>query len=313
MLQQTQVITVIDYFNRFMTRFPNVAALAKASESDVLKMWEGLGYYRRARQLHATARIIADQYRGRFPDNFKQVLALPGIGRYTASAILSIADDQPLPVLEGNTMRVYSRLLDFSGDVTGKPGQEQLWCFAEDLVTKHRPGDLNQALMELGSEICHVRSPQCTACPVQRHCLAFQQGDPESLPNKGNNRTRYESLRQAAVVIRRRDQVVVRLCGPGEHWAGLWDFPRVPVSDQAAGRSVTNGIKQQTGLTVQIDQPFMSTRHAVTRFRIQLDCFHAIRFSGRLRQSSAVRWIPVKQLGDLPMSTTGRKIADQLI
>ena len=209
MLQQTQVVTVVAYFNRFMKRFPNVKKLAEADEADVLKMWEGLGYYRRARQMHAAAIKIVVEHNGKFPSDFEQVLALPGIGRYTAGAILSIADDQRLPIVEGNTIRVYSRLLNFQHSVNNATGQKVLWDFAETLVTKNRPGDLNQALMELGSEVCSVKSPNCTACPVANHCNALLQGTAESLPNKGTRKTEYEDLHQVAVVIERKGQFAI--------------------------------------------------------------------------------------------------------
>lgn len=309
MLQQTQVVTVIDYYKRFMKRFPNVRKLAEANESDVLKLWEGLGYYRRARQLHAAAKKIVTDHGGRFPRTFDEVLALPGVGRYTAGAILSIADDQPLPIVEGNTIRVYSRLLDFQDDVASGAGQKTLWRFAESLVTPTRPGDLNQALMELGSEICSVKSPACTRCPVNGFCQARQNGDPEVLPNKGAKKTQYEDLRQVAIVIRRQNRVAIRLCGPDEHWTGLWDFPRFTIGQDVDSNEIMKLAKQQTGLAVQICVPFTQLKHAVTRFRISLDCYLAEQVTGRLRHSTTQRWASIDELNDLAMSATGRKIA----
>jgi len=316
MLQQTQVVTVVDYYLRFMKRFPNVRKLAEADEADVLKLWEGLGYYRRARQLHAAAKIIVLQHAGKFPDAFQQVLALPGIGRYTAGAILSIADNKPLPIVEGNTIRVYSRLQNFQDDVTSTSGQAFLWDFAETLVTRNRPGDLNQALMELGSEICSVKSPRCLLCPVKNHCLSLQQGAPESLPNKGQRKIAYQDLHQAAVVIRRQGKFAVRLCGPDEHWTGLWDFPRVTLAEDRAHseklRLVKDLIEKQTGLRVQLDRPFKQIKHAVTRFRIRLECYQATGVTGRLKSGKHLRWVNSYELGELAMSVTGRKIASSL-
>ncbi|MDG2014546.1 MAG: A/G-specific adenine glycosylase, partial [Pirellulaceae bacterium] len=260
MLQQTQVVTVVDYFQRFLKRFPNVKSLAAAEESEVLKFWEGLGYYRRARQMHAAANQVVKQHNGRFPDTFEEVLALPGIGRYSAGAILSIADDQPLPILEGNTVRVYSRLMNFQDDVTKSASQKSLWAFADTLISRKRPGDLNQALMELGSEICNKRAPQCTACPVASFCLSLQCGSPEQLPNKGPKRVRYEALHQIAIVIQRRNRFAIRLCGQDEHWTGLWDFPRFTAeTDDTANRlkQVVRETKEKTGLTVQLSTPFL--------------------------------------------------------
>lgn len=313
MLQQTQVVTVIDYFNRFIKRFPSVNELAAADESEVLKLWEGLGYYRRARQMHAASKQIVVDHGGKFPQTFDQVLALPGIGRYTAGAILSIGGNQPYPVLEGNTVRVYSRLLNLHQDVGTSHAQKSLWEFAESLITKSRPGDLNQALMELGSEICVVKSPGCNECPVNRHCLAVQHGDPARLPNKGDRITRYESLHQVALVVRRGQRVAIRLCGPDEHWTGLWDFPRFSVQSSDLQKEIVLQTKQQTGLTVRVGKPFRQLKHAVTRFRITLDCYEAGQVTGRLRTSKSLRWATINELDDLPMSATGREIAKHLV
>ena len=316
MLQQTQVVTVVDYFQRFIERFTDVSSLATAKEAEVLKLWEGLGYYRRARQMHAAAQQIVKEHGGRFPDQFDAVLALPGIGRYSAGAILSIADNQPLPIVEGNTIRVYSRLMNFTEDVTKTAGQKALWSFAESLVTQHRPGDLNQALMELGSEVCTKSSPNCVACPVSNHCLAFQQGQPEELPNKGTKRTQYEALYQTAVVIERKGRFVVRLCGPDEHWSGLWDFPRftLPASpSHNRPQLICNETEKRTGLRVEVETPFLNLKHAVTRFRIELECFRSVTVSGRLRSHANFKWVSPEELADLAMSVTGRKIVKQIL
>ncbi len=318
MLQQTQVTTVIDYFQRFVRQFPDVGALAAAPEDEVLRAWEGLGYYRRAKQLHAAARQIVARHGGQFPDAYEQVLALPGIGRYTAGAILSIAADQPWPVLEGNTVRLYARLLDFRQDVTTTASQRQLWEFAESLVSRHRPGDLNQALMELGSQICQSGRPRCLLCPVQRFCQAFKHGIPESLPHKGTQKTRYESLHQAVAIIRRGQRVVLRRCGPDEHWAGLWDFPRFTIDPRSEPPAAIASLRKQvgylTGLDVELQPADIPTiRHAVTRFRISLECFRAVTVTGRLRRRAGeLEWVPTTALPQRPMSVTGRKIVRHL-
>lgn len=318
MLQQTQVVTVIPFFERFMDRFPNVQRLAAAGEPAVLQVWEGLGYYRRARQLHAAARQIVDLHGGRIPDCPDRLLGLPGIGRYTAGAILSIAFDQPWPIVEGNTRRLYARLTNDDSDITSNAGQRRQWDFATSLVTRHRPGDLNQALMELGSRVCGAHQPRCLRCPVQRHCRGLAHGQPERLPRSGTGKPEVEFLNQAAVVVRRGQRVVVRRCGEGEHWAGLWDFPRFTV--EAGGNEsvriadLKSRIQDLTGLQVEldrIDRP--SIRHAVTRFRITLDCYQATSIRGRLkRQPGRLEWAAASDLPQRPMSVTGRRIANRL-
>jgi len=176
MLQQTQVVTVIDYFNRFLQTFPTIAALAAAPEEQVLRLWEGLGYYRRARQLHRAAQVIVREHDGKFPRTIDAVRSLPGIGRYTAGAILSIAFDAREPILEANTFRLYSRLLAYCGDPRGREGEKLLWEFASESLPNKGAGTLNQALMELGATVCTPRLPRCEVCPVVQLCPTFKAG-----------------------------------------------------------------------------------------------------------------------------------------
>ncbi len=315
MLQQTQVATVVRYFRQFIKRFPNVKSLARADLQDVLQIWEGLGYYRRAKQLHAAAAQIMHKHNGRFPMTFEHVVALPGIGKYTAGAILSTACDQPHPILEGNTQRVYSRLMAFKKDPKSSQMQRQLWEFARALVTRHRPGDLNQALMELGSEICTVRLPRCEQCPVRHFCLAFDSGNAESFPVMPAQRIRYEAVREAVVVIQRGQRVLLRQCQPGERWANLWDFPRFTLPEGEHQKFLCRQISESTGLDIKLHRPFTRLKHTVTRFRISLDCYRASDIQGRLKNNGGggyAQWVAVDQISERPLPITGRKIA-QLI
>ena len=182
MLQQTRVETAIPYYERFLERFPDVAALASADLDDVLGAWAGLGYYSRARNLHAAARLVAERHGGEVPDDVEQLRALPGVGRYTAGAIASIAFDRPEPVVDGNAARVLTRLHDIREDVRSARVARRLWEESAALVRGPQPGLLNQALMELGARVCTPRAPRCPTCPLLRHCAAYRAGDPESLP-----------------------------------------------------------------------------------------------------------------------------------
>src|SRR5215212_5496516 len=184
MLQQTQVTTVIPYFERFLARFPTVESLAAAPLDDVLKLWEGLGYYSRARNLHRAAQHIVTDHGAHFPTTAIELQALPGIGRYTAGAIASIAYNEPVAVLDGNVMRVLTRLYDIADDIAAPATQKRLWTLAESLVPPDHPGNFNQAMMELGRTICKPRQPLCAACPVSAHCLAFQRGVQSERPVK---------------------------------------------------------------------------------------------------------------------------------
>lgn len=330
MLQQTQVKTVVPYFERFIAKFPSIEALAKAGESEVLKLWEGLGYYRRARQLHAAAKLIVEEHQGKFPNDFAAVLKLPGIGRYTAGAVLSIALDQQLPILEGNSLRVYSRLLALPTDPRLPNNQKLLWGFAESIVPKDRPGDFNQALMELGSEICTPKSPACDQCPLSKLCPAFEQGLQCKIPATGK-KVNYESIEEAVVIIKRRGKFLVRQCQPGERWAGLWDFPRYRLDDSKvfnpdspstqensfALKKLETEVKRSTGLTVSLLNNGWHLRHSVTRFRITLFGFQAIKVTGQLKVNRSATqtqlcWLRLDDLQRLPMSVTGRKLVNQI-
>jgi A/G-specific adenine glycosylase len=332
MLQQTQVATVIPYWQRFLARFPDVTELARADEHEVLKLWEGLGYYRRARQLHAAARHIAASCAGQFPESYERVRALPGIGRYTAGAILSIGLDQRLPILEANTIRVLSRLSAYRGDVKSTNGQKHLWSLAEALLPKSRCGAFNQALMELGSQICTPRDPRCESCSVAAWCQARANGLVAKIPASSQAKN-YEEVTEVAVVIRRGEKVFLRQCQRGERWAGLWDFPRFPlkvdrsVPERSAShngaRSKTNrittdilhqhitaGTKALTGLAIQPGELLTTLKHGVTRFRITLHCYEARPLTKTLapRSKQQAGWVAIQSLADYPLSTTGRKI-----
>jgi A/G-specific adenine glycosylase len=313
MLQQTQVATVIDYFERFLNAFPSITALAAADEAQVLRQWEGLGYYRRARQLHRAAGVIVQQHGGCFPRDPQAILALPGIGRYTAGAIASIAWDARQPILEANTIRLFARLLAYHEDPGHSAAQRQFWEFAERLLPRTRVGAFNQALMELGSTVCAPRAPRCEQCPVQRLCPTFALGLQSQIPAAAK-KTVYESVLEAALVIRRRGHVLLRRCGPQERWAGLWDFPRFAV--RSRGRTFAAEAARQaaelTGQHVEVGRHLTTIKHGVTRFRITLLCHEAHWLSGG-GEADDLRWLEPAQLEEYPLSVTGRKISRLLV
>jgi len=233
MLQQTQAPTVVRYFERFLAVFPTLQSLAQAELAEVLRLWEGLGYYRRAMQLHEAARKIVRDFGGRFPQTLEELLQLPGIGRYTAGAILSIAFDQRQPILEANTTRLWARLLAYSEPADSAAAQRLFWQMAEWILPRRQVGRLNQALMELGSTVCLPHKPRCGECPVSRFCLARQQGLPETIPRQ-RAKPAVEFYQEAALIVRRNDQVLLRRIPEGQRWAGLWDFPRFPLPPELA-------------------------------------------------------------------------------
>jgi A/G-specific adenine glycosylase len=314
MLQQTQVATVRDYFTRFIKAFSDVYRLAAADETDVLRLWEGLGYYRRARQMHAAAQQVVSRYGGEFPHEPTELQSLPGIGRYTAGAIASIAFNKRAAILEANTTRLLSRLIAFRGNPHSTAGQSVLWQAAEEILPHKHVAKFNQALMELGSLVCTPAEPKCGECSLAALCAANAAGLQHEIP-AAKPRPVITELREAAVVVRKNGSILVRRCGDNERWAGLWDFPRFEL--EASGplftqQEIVAKVAAQTGITCDPGTLLKTIKHGITRYRITLNCYEAAYATGRVRlcKSAAIRWQPIAQLKALPLSTTGRKIAD---
>jgi len=312
MLQQTQVATVIAYYERFLAAFPTPTSLAAADEAALMRIWEGLGYYRRARLMHQAAKRIVEQHGGEFPEDYDSVLALPGVGRYTAGAVLSISGDQKLPILEGNTVRVFSRWLAMTEDVKSKAGTTKLWQLAETMLPKKGSGRFNQAAMELGALICKPAAPRCEACPVSKHCEAFGLGLQASIPGKVTKMT-YEDRQEFAFVIPNEcgDAWLVYRVPEGERWAGLWDFPRATEGIAKTAEEAAQQISRKTGLSIEIGQRLKTIKHAVTRFRINLAVHEAepVHSEALLPVMGEYRFATLAELKILPLSVTGRKIA----
>ncbi|TWT54527.1 A/G-specific adenine glycosylase [Rubripirellula amarantea] len=315
MLQQTQVATVLPYFERFLNTFPNVQTLAAAPEQQLMSHWEGLGYYRRARSIHAAAKKIVADHNGEFPTDFDDVIALPGIGRYTAGAILSISGDAKHPVLEGNTVRVFSRWVALRSPPADTVANKLLWQIAESMLpAKKGAGTFNQAAMELGALICTPKTPACDRCPVQKHCAAHRLGLEESIPGKVT-KTKYEDRTEFAFVIEspakrgRPIQYLMRPLPPGVRWSGLWDFPRTidrSIDDvaEAAGE-----VSLDLGCTLCAGAKLTQIKHAVTKYRIELRVHQATFEIDGQKPSRPWRFVTLDEMAELPMSVTGRKIA----
>jgi A/G-specific adenine glycosylase len=313
MLQQTTVTAVKPYFERFLAELPTVDHLAAASEQQVLRLWEGLGYYRRARSLHAAAHYIVGELDGEFPRDVDGLLQLPGVGRYTAGAIASIAYDLPAPILEANTIRLLSRLIGYRGDPTKAAGQRLLWQTAEDLLPRRDVARFNQALMELGSLVCTPTAPRCDECPLALHCIARRNGWQAEIP-AATRKAAITAVREAAVVVRKNGAVLLRQCGADERWTGLWDFPRFPLAAEGplfVRDELAAGVATLTGVQVEPAGLLHTLKHSVTRFRITLECYAARPTGGRIRSTAAapVRWQPLTEIDALPLSMTGRKLA----
>ena len=314
MLQQTQVETVIPYFEHFMQRFPTLESLAKAEQAEVLQLWEGLGYYSRARNLHKAAQLVWQKHEGELPHTYTELRELPGVGRYIASAIASIAFQQPVPALDANCRRVYIRLLNLQMPL-GTPALEHiLWRYAQQLLPQERPGDFNQAVMELGERICKPKSPLCEQCPLQTTCLAFTQGTPSSLP-KRQAKPPVPHYTVTAAVITQGELVLIAQRPPNGLLGGLWEFPggKLELQDANLEDCLKREIREELGLEIVVEYNFGVYRHAYTHFRITLHAFLCTLLPGQSTDNlSHVRWVLPAQLDEFAMGKVDRQIARRL-
>jgi len=318
MLQQTQVKTVVPYWQRWMRRLPDVRALARARPDVVLKLWEGLGYYSRARNLLSAARIVVDQHGGRFPEQFDDVLALPGIGRYTAGAICSIAFDQATPILDGNAIRVLTRIFGIAENPHRNEINARLWTLAHELVRaaarRKRHGGrnssrLNQSLMELGAVICTPRQPKCPLCPVRNHCVAVRENRTDEIPNLSQARASTRR-RFAAFVIEQKGRFLVRRRPASVVNAHLWEFPNVELdASRTTNWQLAENLfdSRPTGIA-----PLIQVRHTITRFRITLDVFRAEFGKALPRPPESGRWCSLSELRRLAFPSAHKKILNVL-
>jgi A/G-specific adenine glycosylase len=281
MLQQTQVATALPYFRRWMKQFPTWKKLARAPESQVLKAWEGLGYYNRVRNLHRLAQTVTDEFHGRLPHNPDQLQALPGIGPYTAGAIASIAFDRRQPLVDGNVERVYSRLFNWNEDIKAPGSQKQLWSWAEQLTPTQSPGDYNQAIMELGALICTPRQPQCLICPLRRQCRA---PDPEKLPRRQRTSITRQSIDYA--LLTRNHRIWLVTPGNAGRWKSLHRLPEFDVTTMKKGTLLH------------------SFTFGITRYQVSARLVQA---RWKSKPPSHGRWFPLKELDHLSLPSPHRK------
>ena len=306
MLQQTQVATVIPYYQRFLKAFPTVHHIAITNLSNVLKVWEGLGYYSRARNLHKTARMIIDYFGGKIPDNLKDLLSLPGIGRSTAGAILSFAHNKEAPILDGNVKRVFSRLFAISG----RKGRREniLWEISESLVPKGRSNPFNQALMDLGSMLCTPKDPQCPRCPLRDLCQGRASGTPESYPPRAFKKP-IPHRTAVSAVIEKNKRFLLNRRPPRGLLGGLWEFPNWPMEgEKDSERYLKKKIKSEMGIEVKSQGAIGLFKQTYSHFRLSLHVYHCQAIGGK----NGGRWFPIRDLSRIPMSRIHRRIAQTL-
>jgi len=336
MLQQTQVKTVIPFWERWMRELPTIEAAANASSARIHKLWEGLGYYTRVRNLQKAAQIIVEKHGGKFPENFDDVLALPGIGRYTAGAICSIAFNQPTPILDGNVIRVLARVFGIAENPKEKPTNARLWQLAEELVfhakaqitqRKNVPAFavsaalrenvscsfLNQSLMELGALVCTPRNPHCLVCPAQKLCVAFKEQRTEELPNLGKRQVA-SARRFVAFVIEIDGRFLVRQRPGGGVNAHLWEFPNIEVGARLCEPQELfaefNALRVTDPRSVKL-KPLCTVKHSITRYRITLEAFTVS--LAKPPGKTAGAWKTPAQMQQLAFASAHKKLASAAV
>ena len=321
MLQQTQVRTVIPYWERWMHRLPTIARLARARESTVLKLWEGLGYYSRARNLQRAAREVMATHQGEFPRDYDKILSLSGIGRYTAGAIASIAFDQPAPILDGNVIRVLSRVCAIAGNPKEKAVNERLWALAAEAVVQievdqgkpksgpmvfaGRRSALNQGLMELGATVCLPSEPSCADCPINRDCRAYQTGRVKAFPQVAT-RPRTTSREFHTFVLRRAGRYLVRRRAAGEVNAGFWEFPGIELG--RTGESAAESFQRLFGFAGPVLAGLGELRHSITRYRYRQRVMAGEWPARESMRPAAGEWVSLDELQQRPFYSPQRRL-----
>ncbi len=314
MLQQTRVETAIDYYLRFMERFPTVRHLAEADIEDVLKQWEGLGYYSRARNLHRAAAIVVGRFGGRVPDEPSAFHSLPGVGDYIAAAVLSIAFGRVLAVVDGNVKRVLARLLEIDTPVNRSGSHRIFREPASQLICPDKPADFNQAVMELGALVCRPKNPHCRQCPLSGLCLAYRHGRVDRYPQRDPSRAVPHRRVAIGVILKKRTLLVVQRPMEG-FLGGLWEFPAIAIDGSTITRpALARGLQAETGLTVAVERRLTRVKHAYSHFTLTGEVYLCRYVSGRVRRKSARghRWVTFTKLTDLALHKANHKFLDAL-
>ncbi|MBN2529200.1 MAG: A/G-specific adenine glycosylase [Deltaproteobacteria bacterium] len=315
MLQQTQVNTAIPYFNRFITAFPTPAALAEASEDDVLKLWEGLGYYARARNLQRAARQVVQLFNGQVPSDKASFQSLTGVGPYISAAVMSIAFGRPAAAVDGNVKRVLSRVTMNDAPVNAASSHAVYQPIADRYFNPNAPGDHNQAMMELGANVCQPKTPRCSQCPVRQMCTAYKQDAVVQYP-KVEQRKKVPTRHIAVGVIQKGNQLLICKRKPDGLLGGLWEFPGGGVEkDESAEAACVRECKEEVNLTVRVTGKLTTVRHAYSHFKIVMDVFMCAVQNGRvrLRGPVACQWVRPAELGRFAFPGANHKFIPLLL
>ncbi len=322
MLQQTRVATVIPYFERWMERFPTLESLASAELDDVLAMWAGLGYYRRARLLHRAARYVVDELDGVLPSDVKGLLTVPGIGRYTAGAISSIAFGQPAPIVDGNVIRVLCRIFGLEGNPRASPLEKTLWAMAERLIPEGHAGDFNQSMMELGAMVCTPKSASCGTCPVHEYCVARREGRVDELPQLVKKKPPKPVLVGAAVICQTEPERFLLIQRPTEGlFGGLWELPTAQLSihpdDPRATELACEAVRERLaalGVVGSVTGTGGRVVHQLTHLQMTFLPVHVklVRLAPT-KTDTPMLWVPLGEILDQALASAMRKVVSQTL
>ncbi|MBP0030065.1 MAG: A/G-specific adenine glycosylase [Roseofilum sp. Guam] len=313
MLQQTQVKTVLPYYDRWLHAFPTLETLAQADLQQVLKLWEGLGYYSRARNLHRAAQQVMEEHQGIFPQQLEAVLSLPGIGRTTAGGILSAAFNQPISILDGNVKRILARLIT----LPKPPGksQKQLWELSDAILDRDNPRDFNQALMDLGATLCTPKVPKCDHCPWNSHCLAHQTGTPTHWPMRETPPVRPHKNIGVAVIWNDRGQLLIDRRLDKGLLGGLWEFPGGKLEPgETLPECIKREIQEELAIDIEVGDHLITIDHAYTHFRVTLNVYNCRYCSGTPQaiECQEIRWVTLEELDQFPFPKANLKIIEAL-
>lgn len=313
MLQQTRVDTVIPYFNNFISKFPTAEALAEADEEKVLKAWEGLGYYSRARNLQSAVKEVVSQYGGKVPNEVKELSKLKGIGPYTQGAILSIAYGIPEPAVDGNVMRVLSRILYITEDIALPKTRKLFEKIVKELISKEKPSEFNQGLMELGAIVCTPKSPSCLLCPVQDHCLAFREGVQDELPIKTKKKTTKEVLINALLLQNPEHKILIHKRPNKGLLANLWELPNHEMKANFLNQDeqLQQFIKKQYQINVEIDHHFMNLKHEFSHLTWRIAVYRGVTTTNTTNHTD-LQFVTLDEISEFPFPVPYQKILDEI-
>lgn len=317
MLQQTQMDRAVFYFNRWLQRFPDIESLARASEEEVHKLWEGLGYYARARNVLKTARLLMRDHGGVVPDNHDVLLKLPGIGAYTAGAIMSLAFNRDCPIVDANIERIFARCFDIDQPVKAADSRAFIWQKAGELVPPGRAREFNQALMELGALVCLPRTPDCDACPIKTHCEAQRLGIIEHRPIAGR-KTEFIPIEMVTGILIDKGRIFIQKREAGDVWANLWEFPGGRLKqEETPEHALVREYMEETEFHVQGLEKIRVVKHSYTRYRVTLHCYFCVLANGRtdpvLHAAQEFRWVKPRELDRFAFPAGHRKLIDGIM